>query len=215
MRSVRLRCTASALLAGLLAGGAPTRAADEPAPAAESGTVYNVELLIFRVATASGGAEDWGAASSARSVAGEESESGSGQVGHFVAALPQSDWQLGELENRLRASGTWVPVAHTAWSQTASAWGTHAGFPVQKLGISVPGLSGTVALERGQFLHLGLALAWSMSAPPSGLGAAPDTTFTLNENRRIRFYDRGYFDNPAFGVIALVTPAQGARPPGR
>ena len=28
-------------------------------------------------------------------------------------------------------------------------------------------------------------------------------------------YERDYYDHPAFGVIALVTPAQGARAPGR
>jgi hypothetical protein len=31
----------------------------------------------------------------------------------------------------------------------------------------------------------------------------------------VRFYERNYFDHPAYGVIALVTPAQGARAPGR
>jgi hypothetical protein len=109
----------------------------------------------------------------------------------------------------------YVPVAHTAWAQTASSWGTRAGFSLQKLGIEVPGLSGTVFLERGQWLHLGMSLTYAMAAPPQGLGAAPDTPFTINESRRVRFYERSYFDHPAFGVIALVTPAQGARPPGR
>jgi hypothetical protein len=79
----------------------------------------------------------------------------------------------------------------------------------------VPGLSGTVFLERGQFLHLGMTLTYAMASPPAGLGAAPDTPFTINESRRVRFYERNYFDHPAFGVIALVTPARGARPPGR
>jgi hypothetical protein len=31
----------------------------------------------------------------------------------------------------------------------------------------------------------------------------------------VKFYDRTYFDHPAFGVIAMVAPAQGKRPPGR
>jgi hypothetical protein len=132
-----------------------------------------------------------------------------------VAALPSSAWQLTELENRLRASGTYVPIAHAAWSQTASAWGTRAGFSLDKLGISVAGLSGNVFLERGQFLHLGLSLTYAIAQPATRLGAGPDTAFTLNESRRVRFYERNYFDHPAFGVIALVTPAQGARPPGR
>ena len=124
-------------------------------------------------------------------------------------------WQLTDLENRLRASGTYVPLAHAAWSQTASSWGTRAGFAVQRLGLNVQGLSGTVFLERGQFLHLGMSLTYAMPSPPPGLGAAPDTPFTLSESRRVRFYERSYFDHPAFGVIALVTPLQGVRPPGR
>jgi hypothetical protein len=195
-------------------------AAQEPAPApapppAPPATVYNIEIIVFRATSALGGAEDWSAEAGARSVAGEESASGAATVGHFVGALPAAAWQLNELESRLRASGTYVPLAHTAWSQTASSWGTRAGFTVQKLGIDVPGLSGTVFLERGQWLHLGMSLTYAMSSPPQGLGAAPDTPFTINESRRVRFYERNYFDHPAYGVIALVTPAQGARPPGR
>ena len=210
------------LLAALLCGGAlpaatqepPTPPAPAPTPGAGGG-VYNIEIIVFRATSALGGAEDWSAEAGARNVAGEESASGAATVGHFVAPLPASLWQLGELESRLRASGVYVPVAHTAWSQTASSWGTRAGFPVQKLGIDVPGLSGTVFLERGQWLHLGMSLTYTMANPPQGLGAGPDTPFTINDSRRVRFYERNYFDHPAFGVIALVSPAQGARPPGR
>lgn len=186
-----------------------------PAPAAPAGPVYNVEIIVFRAAGALGGAEDWSAPAGARNVAGDESASGATQVGHFVAALAPAAWQLNELEGRLRSSGTYVPVAHAAWSQTASSWGTRAGFSVQRLGINVPGLAGTVFLERGQFLHLGVSLTYAMPTPPPGLGAAPGTTFTINESRRVKFYERNYFDHPAFGVIALVTPVQGSRPAGR
>jgi Peptidoglycan-binding protein, CsiV len=192
-------------------------AAEEPASAPTAASpVYNIEIIVFRAAAALGGAEDWSAeADTTRSIAGDESAGGATQVGHFVAALPSSVWQLTDLENRLRASGSYVPVAHTAWSQTASSWGTRAGFPIQRLGVDVPGLSGSVFLERGQYLHLGLSLTYAMPSPPPALGAAPGTPFTINESRRVRFYERNYFDHPAFGVIALVTPAQGARPPGR
>lgn len=207
------------LLAAALGGSAlPSHAQDAavPAtPAAPAGTVYNIEIIVFRANSAAGSAEDWSSESGTRTIAGDDSSSGAATVGHFVGALPSTDWQLTEIENRLRASGSYTPVAHAAWSQTASAWGTRAGFTLQKLGIDVPGLSGNVFLERGQFLHLGMALTYATATAPQGLAAAPDTPFTLNEVRRIRFYDRNYFDHPAFGVIALVTPAQGARPPGR
>ena len=212
-RQLRLLLALSAL-AGL-ASPLPGAAEEAPAAANAAGPVYNIEIIVFRATAALGGAEDWSAEAGARSIAGDESGGGSLQVGHFVAALPPSVWQLTELESRLRVSGVYVPVAHVAWSQTASSWGTRAGFAVQRLGIDVPGLTGNVFLERGQFLHLGMTLTYAMSAPPPGLGAGPDTPFTINESRRVHFYERNYFDHPAFGVIALVTPAQGARPPGR
>lgn len=199
----------------LLLGLAP--ALSVPAtPEDSSGTVYNVEIIVFRAnGAAQGGAENWSEEASSRSIAGDESSSGSLQVGRFVAALQPAAYQLNELESRLRNSSGWQPVAHAAWSQTASAWGTRAGFPLSRLGVEVPGLSGTVFLEHGQFLHLGMSLNWAMENPPEGLGAGPGTQFTLNETRRVRFYERNYYDHPAFGVIALVTPAQGPRAVGR
>jgi hypothetical protein len=60
-----------------------------------------------------------------------------------------------------------------------------------------------------------MTLSYQDPSPPQGLGAASGTTFIINQSRRIRFYERNYYDHPAFGVIALVSPAQGARPPGR
>ena len=216
---LRLGLAASALLgASALIAGALAAAPQTPAPVSAAGPVYNIEIIVFQATATLGGAENWSAEAGAGThsiVAGDESASGAAQVGHFVAMLPASVWQLTDLENRLRASASYVPVAHAAWSQTASSWGTRAGFALQRLGINVQGLSGTVFLERGQFLHLGVSLTYAMPSPPPGLGAAPDTPFTLNQSRRVHFYERNYFDHPAFGVIALVTPSQGARAAGR
>jgi hypothetical protein len=194
----------------------PTAPTPPAAPTTAPASVYNIELIIFRANSAQGGAENWSAEANATTTsAGEEASSGSSQLGRFVSALPASAYQLGDIESKLRASGAYAPVAHVAWSQTASAWGTRAGFPIQRLGVDVPGLSGNVFFERGQYLHLGMTLSYAMPSPPPGLGAGPGTTFTINESRRIKFYERNYYDHPAFGVIALVTPAQGSRPPGR
>jgi hypothetical protein len=198
------------LLIAAFACGLPAVSQEAPSP------TYNIELVIFRATTAQGGAENWSAETgAANSIAGDEASSGSSQVGRFVAMIPSSAYQLTDIEGRLRSSGAYVPVAHVAWSQTASAWGTRAGFTLAKLGIESAGLNGTVFLERGQYLHLGMTLTYSDPSPPAGLGAASGTSFTINQSRRIRFYERNYYDHPAFGVIALVSPAQGARPPGR
>jgi hypothetical protein len=186
-------------------------------PAAAVVPAYNIELIIFRATSALGGPENWGAEAGARNFSSDSNadESATGnatQVGHFLNMLPDSQYQLSDIEKRLRASGGYAPLAHVGWSQTASAWGTRAGFALQRLGIDIPGMTGTVVLERGQYLHLGMTLAYAPASSPAGLGAAPGTTFTLNEGRRVRFNERTYFDHPAFGVIALVTPVAGTRP---
>jgi hypothetical protein len=197
---------------------APSQASQaQPAPAQGStGPAYDVEVLIFRAEATLGQPENWAAETTAgATVVGGEAASGSGPAGKLLTVLPSSDYRLTYLASRLRSSGTYLPVAHAAWVQTASAWGTHAGFPLEALGINVPGLTGVIYLERGQFLHLGMALNYTLQDPPPGLNAAPGTTFVMNETRRVRFYQRNYYDHPAFGVIALVTPARGSRPPGR
>ncbi len=208
-RTSRLRTLCLTMVA-TIACSVPAISQEPASPA------YNIELVVFRATSAQGVAEDWSVeAGTSNSIAGDEASSGSSQVGHFVGMIPSSAYQLTEIESKLRSSGAYVPVAHVAWSQTASAWGTRAGFTLQKLGVDAPGLSGTVFLERGQYLHLGMTLTYADPSPPQGLGAASGTTFIINQSRRIRFYERNYYDHPAFGVIALVSPAQGARPPGR
>ena len=191
-------------------------ASQETAGAAASANVYIIEIVVFRATQALGGAENWNVQAPRNyDAGGDETANNSRNVGRFVSALPASKFQLTDVENKLRSSGLYVPVAHVAWSQTASDWGTRAGFTVQKLGIGTEGLTGTVFLERGMYLHLGMALSYAPANAPAGLAAGPGTTFQMSESRRIRFYERNYFDHPGFGVIALVTPAQGARPAGR
>jgi len=197
------------------AAAAPVAAPASPPAATATANVYNIEIIVFRTNQALGGAENWSAQDARDAGADGENVNSTRTVGRFVSALPSTAFQLTPLENKLRTSGLYVPVAHVAWSQTASDWGTRAGFQLQRLGVDVPGLTGTVFLERGQYLHLGMALSYAPSNPPAGMGAGPGTSFNLNQSRRIRFYERNYYDHPGFGVITLVTPAQGARPAGR
>ncbi|HUN72234.1 MAG TPA: CsiV family protein [Steroidobacteraceae bacterium] len=196
---------------------APTAASTPAAAPAAAGPSYDIEIVIFRAKIALGPPENWAAETTGGTtvVAGGEASSGSGPVGKLLTVLPASDYRLTAIESRLRSSGTYEPVAHAAWVQSASAWGTRAGFPLESLGINVPGLTGDIFLERGEFLHLGMTLDYVMQDPPPGLSAPPGTTFVMNETRRVRFYQRNYYDHPAFGVIALVSPARGPRPPGR
>jgi len=81
--------------------------------------------------------------------------------------------------------------------QTATDWPRHSGLTLEQVGIVVPGLSGSVYLERGQFLHLGF-----------DLHLGDDPAWSLSELRKIKFNEKNYFDHPGFGVIAIVSPAR-------
>jgi hypothetical protein len=52
-----------------------------------------------------------------------------------------------------------------------------------------------VYLERATYLHLGMNLTLSGEA-----------SFVINEMRSVKYNEKQYFDHPAFGVIALVSP---------
>ena len=192
------------------------------AAAQQSGStapIYTVEVIVFKASGALGGAEEWAVEGRQTAAPGEDDtaapNAAAANTGRLIAELPAADFKLGEIEARLRASAGYTPIAHAAWRQTASPWGSKAGFPLDKLGLVAAGLSGSIALERGQYLHLGLDLNYAPGTASAALGSSAATVFVLNESRRVKFFERNYFDHPAFGVIALVTPVQGARKTGR
>lgn len=204
--------------------GSPSSAAARPgatppdATAPESGPVYRVELVVFRALSALGGPENWSAESGTAGGVPAQPDTDPGtptaqspEAHAVVRLLPASEFQLDGIAARLRSSGRYLPVAHAAWWQSASPWGRPTEIPVQDLGLAAQGLTGTLSLQRGEFLHLELSLDYAMGDPPAGLGAAPGTVFSLHQEQRVRFNQRSYFDHPAFGVIALVTPAQAPR----
>jgi hypothetical protein len=116
--------------------------------------------------------------------------------------LDASQMQLGGIAARLRSSGTWKVLAHAGWVQGATDWPHHVGIPLEQLGVNVPGLTGAVFVERGQFLHLGFDLKLGEQA-----------AWSLSELRKVKFNEKNYFDHPGFGVIAIVSPAP--RPTGQ
>ena len=169
-----------ALLAALLA---------VPALPQTSDPVYNIEVIVFRSGSS---APDAGGTGIDPLASG--GDSGGSGIARFVGPLAASSLQLGDIAARLRSSGAYRPIAHAGWAQTPSPWGSRSGFSLGRVGVNAEGLAGTAWLERGQYLHLGFSIS---------LGGA-----TINEIRRIRLGEKNYFDNPEFGVIAVVTAAR-------
>ena len=71
---------------------------------------------------------------------------------------PTTQRRLTSEVSRLRAAGGFQVLAHTAWTQAPAAWNSRRGVSTEQLGIEGAGVSGTVFIERGQYLHLGFDL---------------------------------------------------------
>jgi hypothetical protein len=171
---------------------APSNEAAEPPPR------YLVEVLVFRT-TGNVGAGEILTAGNPASLG--EFPRGSAATpealpGEVIEVLPANRRRLGGASGRLTKDGAYRVVAHQAWIQTASPYNSGLALPLAKVGLAQSGLNGQVLVERGQYLHLGMAL--TLDAPQGG-------RYALQETRRVRTGERHYFDHPAFGVIATVT----------
>lgn len=205
------------LSAALMCAIALSAFAAEPARTTEP--LYTVELVILRPVAPLGVAEDWSveAGHVSAPIEGEEdtgaapAPAGGGRMA--VRTLSSAQYRLAAVDASLARSRGYELIRHVGWTQAATPRG--AGLAVELADIAPDGepLRGTIALERGRYLHLKLDLAYTPAVPPSSLlGAGADSgpvTFTLRQNRRVKSFERHYFDHPAFGVIAMVSPVGG------
>ncbi len=183
---------------------------------------YEVELIVFRVNHPAASPENW-AALSGSALKGSDSRSSSpNEEGSATTAtattvsVPAVDtattasfpamnvaqFRMNSVEESLRKTKAYQPLAHFGWTQPGFPPGNSPKFSIQSYlpgflpeGIAV---SGEVSLSRGpRLLHLMLDLTYQ----------APDgQRYVLRETRRMRSTEKHYLDHPYFGVIALVTP---------
>jgi Peptidoglycan-binding protein, CsiV len=154
-----------------------------PALPQQATSRYTLEIIVFRIDGDTSG-EDPSAAPTLRSSASTE-----------LSTTPVTSRKLASAASRLRAGSGYRILAHTAWSQPAAGWNSRRGVSLSQLGVNVPGLTGNIVLERGQFLHLGFDLKLEDAGKVAQLA----------EIRRVKPDEAQYFDNPQLGVIALVT----------
>jgi Peptidoglycan-binding protein, CsiV len=192
-----------AVAMGATAPGSPVAAAPSvtTAPAAATASasgLYRVELIIFRH-TAPTGSEDFNAPPEGRGFSGRQDSGGTAP--RVARLLETSELQMNSTAAALRANAGMQLLAHAGWLQTATNWPRHIGLPLEQLGINVEGLTGNLYLERGELLHFGADLR---------LGSNP--VYALSELRKLRFNERHYLDNPAFGIIVQVSPTRSSAP---
>jgi hypothetical protein len=170
---------------------------------------YDVELLIFRNLSGRDTPESWGveaAADSAQQIAIPDDETEPAPVPTIAAptasfpSLPAAKMKLTAIEDTMRRSRSYQPVAHVGWTQPGYARNAAKYLSVNTLVPATAGLQGQIALTRGRYLHLTLDLVMDGAATGEG------SRYVLRQTRRMRSNERHYIDSPKFGVIAVITP---------
>jgi hypothetical protein len=200
-----------ALATGLAAAQLP---AATPAP----DSAFNVELVVFRYNGLVASPEIWDsgpATAAATEVAPTASAAASASpAAESVRPLLPSQFQLAGTENALRRNPSYEPIAHFGFRVVPGERDAGTPVHVEPLVDAASGLTGTVTLERGRYLHLALDLNYTTANPPAKLlapgGPPGPLTFHMHQDRRMKSFERDYFDHPAFGVIAIVTPVGGS-----
>jgi len=182
--------------------------AQQAAPTQGGLQSYDVELLIFRNLSGKETPESWGVEATtdaAQKIAIPDDETGTAEVPAPTAqtvtfpALPAAKMKLTALEETMRRSRGYQPLAHIGWTQPGFARNAAKYLSVSSLVSGASGLQGQIALSRGRYLHLTLDLQYDAQ------GEMPQQ-YVLRQTRRMRSNERHYIDSPKFGVIAVITP---------
>jgi hypothetical protein len=176
---------------------------------------YEVELVIFRHLASNGTPEQTGLDSAFGTRAGLSDDDPStlespvenplDSAVETFPGLPSSKFKLTAIEEALRRSRNYRPVAHIGWTQPGYPINAARYLSVNSFVPASSGLTGRIALSRGRYLHLTLDLVYENAEPDSDSRGR----HVLKQSRRMRSNERHYIDHPEFGVIAVVTPSGG------
>jgi hypothetical protein len=163
----------------------------QPVTASETPAHYDVEVIVFQNLSGHSDAEHW-------PLADEDSYTMPGQrpLGGILSELPVSAHRMQRIADSLNRSGAYRVITHRAWRQSARGRAGAVPFPVSD---TADNLDGTITLVRERFLHLDVDLMLQ-------------STYSLQEKRRMRSGELHYFDHPLFGVIAEVNPYSAPAP---
>jgi len=197
---------------------------------ARAETWYQVELIIFEQGgEAALQEESWPENPGAPDLTQALELGAAGAEGLPYQQLSQGSLTLGALSGALSRARGYHVVWHGGWRQPArsrnSARPLHlaAGRDYgREYGTGAPlwEVEGTGTLSVSRYLHLELDLllrkpmSVAVTAPVAADGFGEPATamatqvrnIRLKESRRMRSSELHYFDNPLFGVLALITP---------
>jgi len=192
----------------LLAGTslAPVCLAESPAAPRE----FEIELLVFQNLVTNDGGEVWPIDYSEWFDEYDDEQAENGPATAEISWLPEKAYRLTAERNALGRSSQYRPLAYFAWHQ--AVLDRTQAVPMKlpdkghNSGKSYVDGSVRVAVERYLHLYLDLQLHTPVNNEQLELLEYDIPEFRLTEHRRMRSKEIHYFDNPRFGVIALITP---------
>ena len=100
-------------------------------------------------------------------------------------------------------------MSHVGWLQTAPDVAVAEDISLLDLGISPDQAIGSIKLLKRRYLHLAVDVALAGNSRDAfNVFSAPKAAPAINESRRMRLENLVYFDQPQFGIIAMVARSE-------
>jgi hypothetical protein len=123
--------------------------------------------------------------------------------------LDTSQLLLNGVSQRLDELGAYHLISHTGWLQTAPDVADANAIFLADLGIGLDQATGSIKLLKRRYLHLAVDVALATGDQDAfQVFSAPKAVPAINDSRRIRLEKLVYFDQPKFGIIAMVARSE-------
>lgn len=122
----------------------------------------------------------------------------------------RTNLQMAADARRIERLDAYELISHLAWRQPAADVSIALPVAATELGAPLP-VSGEFKLYRKRYLHLAVDVTLDTNTASSGLSSfiqADPTGPAIVDSRRMRFGRTAYFDQPEFGVIAVVNKVE-------
>ena len=135
----------------------------------------------------------------------------------YFVPLRDDTRTLSQVYERLERVDAYQPITYKGWVQHAPDSENAKPWRFAPAIVDDPGITGTVTLYKGRYLHLDVNLTLKTENPSTGQqflfrpsGNKTQVTYKLSETRRIRVSETHYFDSPQFGIITRINALQTA-----
>ena len=120
-----------------------------------------------------------------------------------LVMLPEDDFTLLDVFERLDNLSAYTPLLHFGWTQPTYPEEVTRARPLDSFVRPPPGLAGDLRMYLSRYLHLAINL--QLDAPVDGIAVSYPVRYRIEEDRIFRNGELRYFDHPKFGVLAKIS----------